>query len=189
MQIGFYFDQTRCTGCFTCVVACKDYHNIPAGPISWRSVIEIERGEFPNVFVAYLSKSCWHCALPSCIPACPVDAIIKRKEDGVVVVDQESCLGKESCGNCLKACPYDAPQFGIELNAKMQKCNLCIDRLAEGKKPICVDACPMRALDVGPVDELIIKYGGVIEAEGFIYSVALAPSVVFNPKFNPQIAR
>jgi anaerobic dimethyl sulfoxide reductase subunit B (iron-sulfur subunit) len=35
MQLAFYFDQTRCTGCYTCVVACKDWHDIPAGPASW----------------------------------------------------------------------------------------------------------------------------------------------------------
>ena len=38
MQLAFYFDQTRCTGCYACVVACKDWHDIPAGPASWMRV-------------------------------------------------------------------------------------------------------------------------------------------------------
>jgi len=182
MQMGFYFDQTRCTGCFTCSVACKDWHDIPAGPVNWLRVIEIEKGKFPNIFVAFFVSVCWHCADPACVNACTVDAISKRQQDGVVIVDQDKCLGKDNCDMCLQACPYQAPQFGAEQNAKMQKCNFCIDRLAEGKQPICVEACPMHALDAGPLDQLMAKYGHSRDAEGFVYSAELDPSVVFNPK-------
>lgn len=189
MQMGFYFDQTRCTGCFTCSVACKDWHDTPAGSANWRRVIEIEKGKFPNLFAAYFVTGCWHCANPACVTDCPVGAISKRQEDGVVIVDQEICLGKDNCDMCLQACPYDAPQFGAEQNAKMQKCNFCIERLARGKNPICVDACPMRALDAGPLDQLVAKYGHSRDAEGFIYSAELDPSVVFNPKLASALVR
>jgi len=180
--MGFYFDQTRCTGCFTCSVACKDWHDIPAGPANWLRVTEIEKGKFPHVFVAYFVTACWHCADPACVTACPEGAISKRQEDGVVVVDQDKCLGKDNCDMCLQACAYEIPQFGAEQNAKMQKCNFCIDRLVEGKDPICVGACPMRALDAGPLDQLKAEYGQAQDAEGFVYSAELDPSVVFNPK-------
>jgi len=182
MQIGFYFDQTRCTGCFTCIVACKDWNEVDAGPASWRRVITIEKGKYPNLFVVFLSTACYHCVEPACVYACPVGAIIKRELDGVVVVDKEACLGKNNCAMCLQACPYDAPQFGAEENAKMQKCHFCLDRLIENKKPACVDACPVRAIDAGPIEELRAKYGDVGEAEGFVYSEKLVPSVVFKPK-------
>lgn len=181
MQMGFYFDQTRCTGCFACVVACKDWHDVPAGPASWRRVMTIEKGEYPDLFVAFLSTACYHCVEPGCISACPADAISKRELDGVVV-DREACLGKDNCSLCLEECPYDAPQFGVEENAKMQKCDFCLDRLAQNKKPACVDACPMRALDAGPIEELRVKYGDTREAEGFVYSENLIPSTVFKPK-------
>lgn len=184
MQFGFYLDQTRCIGCYTCVVACKDWHDVEAGPASWRRVITIERGKFPNIFVAFLPTACYHCADPSCISACPIDAISKRKADGIVVVDREKCLGKDACGLCKEACPYEVPQFGAEENAKAQRCNFCLDRLAEGKKPICVAACPTRALDAGPLDELKAKYGDVKEAAGFAYSAKTNPSIVFRAK-NP----
>lgn len=183
MQMGFYFDQTRCTGCYACVVACKDWHDVPAGPASWRKVATIEQGEFPDLFVAFLATSCYHCTQPACVPACPVEAITKRKEDGVVVVDQIKCLGKDQCDLCWQACTYKAPQFGAEQNAKMQMCNFCLDRLEERKKPICVAGCPMRALDSGPLEELKAKYGDAREAEGFAYSDELKPSVLFKPKF------
>jgi anaerobic dimethyl sulfoxide reductase subunit B (iron-sulfur subunit) len=100
-------------------------------------------------------------------------------------VDQESCLGKESCGLCSKECPYDAPQFGAEENAKMQKCDFCVERLTQGLKPICVAACPMRALDAGPLDELMRKYGKVRAAEGFTFSSKIEPSVIFKLKAKP----
>ncbi len=163
IQIGFYFDQTRCTGCYACVVACKDWHDVPAGPASWQQVTTIERGEFPDLFVAFYTSSCYHCAQPACIAACPAGAITKRQEDGVVLVDQAKCLGKDQC-------------------------NLCPDRLEEGKKPICVAACPMRALDAGPLDELKALYGDAREAEGFIYSAELEPSIVFKPKVKAGLA-
>ncbi|MBM4462739.1 MAG: 4Fe-4S dicluster domain-containing protein [Chloroflexi bacterium] len=182
MQTGFYFDQTRCTGCFTCVVACKDWHDVPAGPASWMRVTTIEKGKYPDVFVAFLATPCYHCLEPACVDACPVNAITKRAKDGIVVVDRETCLGRDKCQLCLEACSYEAPQFGAEENAKMQKCDLCLDRWAEHKKPICVDACPMRALDAGPMKELKAKYGDITEAEGFTYSEKMIPSVVCKPK-------
>jgi anaerobic dimethyl sulfoxide reductase subunit B (iron-sulfur subunit) len=116
------------------------------------------------------------------VAACPAGAITKRKEDGVVVVDQAKCLGKDKCDLCLQSCPYGAPQFGAEKNAKMQMCNLCFDRLKEGKKPICVSGCPMRALDAGPIDGLRSLYGDKTEAVAFTHSADLKPSVIFKPK-------
>jgi anaerobic dimethyl sulfoxide reductase subunit B (iron-sulfur subunit) len=103
-----------------------------------------------------------------------------------VQVDQASCLGKDNCDACLQACPYDAPQFGSEENAKMQKCNFCLDRITKGQKPACVDACPMRAMDAGPIEDLTAKYGASREAEGFIYSEKLAPCIVFKGKVDKR---
>jgi anaerobic dimethyl sulfoxide reductase subunit B (iron-sulfur subunit) len=187
MQMGFYFDQTRCTGCYACVVACKDWHDVPAGPASWCRVATLEQGEFPDLFVAFYTSSCYHCAEPACVAACPAGAIAKREEDGVVSVDREKCLGKDNCDLCLQACTYKSPQFGAEPNAKMQMCSLCPDRLEEGKKPICVAGCPMRALDAGPMDELVALYGDVKEAEGFTYSTDLKPSIIFKPKVRSSV--
>jgi len=181
MQYGFYIDQTRCIGCFTCVVACRDWHDVPAGPASWIRIKTIEKGKYPDLFVAFLPVACYHCLQPACIPACPTSAITKRDEDGIVTVDRETCLGA-GCQLCQEACPYDAPQFGPEENAMMHKCDLCVDRWAEGKKPVCVDACPMWALDAGPIDELRAKYGDVRCAEGFVYFEDLTPTVTFKPK-------
>ena len=182
MQMGIYFDQTRCMGCYTCVVACKDWHDIPAGPASWKRVLTIEKGEYPHLFVAFFSTSCYHCADPECIAVCPANALSKRENDGIVIVNKEDCLGKETCGMCLQSCPYNAPQFGAEANAKMQKCDLCFERLEQGLKPICVEACPLFALDAGPLEEIEEKYGKKTCAKGFHHSKKLRPSIVFKPR-------
>lgn len=182
MQYGIYIDQKRCSGCFACVVACKDWHDVPAGPASWIRVKTIEKGRYPDLFVAFLPMLCNHCLKPACVEACPAEAIIKRPEDGIVTVDAEKCLGKDDCGLCLDACSYDAPQFGAEDNAKIQKCDLCLERWGQGKKPVCVTSCPMQALDAGPLDELRAKYGGGTQAEGFEYHENLAPSITFKSK-------
>ena len=97
MQIGFHIDQTRCTGCFACIVAYKDWNNVDAEPASWRRGITIEKGKYPDLFVAFLSTACYHCVEPARVSACPVGAISKRELDGVVVVDREACLGKDNC--------------------------------------------------------------------------------------------
>ena len=182
-QLGIYFDQTRCTGCYTCQVACKDWHDVDAGPASWMRVRAIEEGKYPNPFLAYLAVPCYHCEAPPCIQACPADAISKRESDGVVLVDREKCVGNQECATlCRKACPWDAPQFRAEPGAKMEKCDLCHERLAAGRQTVCVEACPMYALDAGPLDALRAKHGSSTEAAGFRHVRRAGPSVVLKGK-------
>jgi anaerobic dimethyl sulfoxide reductase subunit B (iron-sulfur subunit) len=190
MQIGFYFDQTRCTGCSACRVACKDWHDIPAGPENWMRVLYTEIGKFPNVFVGYMIGPCWHCLDPVCAPACPAGAITKNAENGIVLVDSQACLGNEECNEkCLKACPYKAPQFGPDQGAKMRKCNYCLDRFNQGKLPNCIEACPVRALDAGPLAELENRYGEIKETVGFKFSKKTKPAVIIKPKPLPESLR
>jgi anaerobic dimethyl sulfoxide reductase subunit B (iron-sulfur subunit) len=185
MQLGFYFDQTRCTGCGTCIVACKDWNDVPAGPESWMRIITIEKGDRHDLFVARMISPCYHCATPLCASVCPAGVIVKRKDDGIVWVDRELCLGGDACGRCRLACPYHAPQFPAGENAGMRKCDLCLDRWTQNQRPICVMACPTRALDAGPIEELRGKAGSAREAEGFVYSDEVAPSILFKAKKDP----
>jgi anaerobic dimethyl sulfoxide reductase subunit B (iron-sulfur subunit) len=182
MQLGFYFDQTRCVGCFTCVVACKDWHDIPAGPANWMQVKCIEEGTFPHLFVAYLIRPCYHCEDPACLKNCPVGAISKSADNGIVTLDRDLCLGQKKCGICKTACPYGSPQFGDADEAAMEKCDFCRERWQEGETPICVDACLMRALDAGPLEELKKKYGEGITAAGFSPCPEIKPSIVMKEK-------
>ena len=98
MQKGFYFDQARCTGCVTCAVACKDWHDTPAGPANWMRIHYREEGNFPELFVSHVAAPCYHCAEPVCAFVCPNEALTKRDEDGVVVVDRDKCRDEKTCG-------------------------------------------------------------------------------------------
>lgn len=85
---------------------------------------------------------------------CPTGAM-HRDEQGFVSVDHERCVG---CKYCQLACPYNVPSFDADLG-QMRKCDGCTERVAKGENPICVDACPLYALDFGPADEMAKKHG------------------------------
>ena len=74
----------------------------------------------------------------------------KDPETGLVSVNEKRCVG---CGYCLMACPYNVPKVDRSKGHSV-KCDGCADRVAQGLKPICVESCPLRALDFGPVDEM-----------------------------------
>lgn len=132
---------------------------------NWRRVSQNIEGKFPELKITNLSISCNHCSNPACLPACPVNAISKDEEYGIVQVDRTLCI---SCGSCEAECPWGAPQYYDKNYAdyaeddparpRMTKCNLCIGRIKEGLKPACVAVCPARALDAGEIDELKAKY-------------------------------
>lgn len=138
----FRHDTARCTKCYACEIACQQWHNIPAGTIKLRHVTEEVRGTFPNVKRIFHSVTCRHCKDAACIAACPENAISRREEDGIVTVDTSKCNG---CQVCLDACPFGIPQF--DKAGIMRICDMCPDRLAAGKTPICSEACPTKALE------------------------------------------
>src|SRR5271157_6645334 len=107
-QYGFFFDQSRCTGCRDCTVACKNWHQLPAGPLKYLKVYEYEKGAFPTVRIHFQWIPCYHCEKPVCMEACPVAAISKEPKYGAVLIDADKCTG---CRNCYEECPYGAPVF------------------------------------------------------------------------------
>jgi len=188
-QLGFYVDVAKCTGCKTCQVACKDKNGSPVG-INFRRVTEYAGGEWrrvngawkQDVFAYYTSISCNHCADPACTKVCPTGAHAKRKDNGLVLIDREKCIG---CQLCAKACPYEAPQFDSTAG-KMTKCDACVDRLEKGLQPTCVDSCPQRALEFGEIEALRAKHGKVAAIAPLPDPSMTKPSLVLHP---PRTAR
>ena len=160
-QLAFYFDSSACSGCKACQAACKDKNSLPVG-VLWRHVYEVCGGGWTrigdawtsDVFAYNISLSCNHCARPICVEVCPARAITKRA-DGIVLIDQDKCVG---CQYCSWACPYGAPQYDAQ-RGRMTKCDFCADNIDAGRPPACVAACPLRALNFGPMDDLTAKYG------------------------------
>lgn len=178
-QYGFFYDQSRCTGCRTCSIACKEWNALPPGPLKYVRVYEYEKGSFPDVRLHCAWIPCFHCEKPGCIPVCPKGAISKENKFGAVLIDQEKCNG---CRLCTRGCPYGAIVFESDAKkVKAQKCTMCIDRVERGEHPICVLSCPMRALDFGQLSELEERYGKVRDLEDLPSSQTTAPAVVFQP--------
>ncbi len=142
-QYRFHFDMTKCIGCKCCVVACNEQNGNPA-EINWRRVGEIEGGYYPNTQRLHLSMGCNHCLEPTCLAGCPVDAYTKDPVTGVVLHSAEACIG---CQYCTWNCSYGVPQYNAERGV-VGKCDMCHNRLAEGREPACVNACPEGAIQI-----------------------------------------
>ena len=154
-QYALWIDLEYCVGCNACTMACKSENNTPLG-VDYNRVIEVEEGEFrdarksPGTRVYFIPMPCMHCGKPACLAACPVGAITKRAEDGVVLINKDKCIG---CRYCAWACPYGAPQYNAEARV-MEKCTLCIHRTSKGLLPACVTTCIARTRFFGELNEL-----------------------------------
>jgi anaerobic dimethyl sulfoxide reductase subunit B (iron-sulfur subunit) len=181
---AFYLDTQICTGCKTCMIACKDKNDLPPG-VRWRRVVEFAGGDWfcradgtftHSVFAYYVSVSCNHCQDPICVQACPT-AAMQRDDHGLVTVDAGKCLG---CRYCEWACPYSAPQFD-ESRGQMTKCDFCRDELLLDGVPACVAGCPTRALQYGEYDELAARHGGDVLMAPLPPPGLTEPSFVLDP--------
>jgi formate dehydrogenase iron-sulfur subunit len=153
-------DTTLCTGCEQCVDACKQSNALGKDlPRRWKKRIDdlsstryttlIRRPE--NRFVRL---QCRHCLEPACVSACLVGAMQKTPQ-GAVIYDSGKCMG---CRYCMMACPYGIPRYDWEKAVPwVRKCNLCYERLQEGKKPVCVGACPQGATLFGTRESLLAE--------------------------------
>jgi len=173
-------DLRRCVGCQTCTAACRQANATPPG-VQWRTVLDMETGEFPEVKRAFVPVGCMHCSEPPCMEVCPSTATRKR-DDGLVTIDYELCIG---CGYCAVACPYqarhivhratfaygaqatqsEAVRFDQKRLSVATKCTFCRERIDEAKErglkpgvdpdvtPACVNSCIAGALTFGDRDD------------------------------------
>jgi sulfite dehydrogenase (quinone) subunit SoeB len=195
-QLGLVIDLDTCVGCHACAVACKQWNT--AGVVApltdenaygrepfgvWLNrVHSYEIDDYapatsasssahsaPQPLTLHFPRSCLHCADAACVTVCPTGASYKRAEDGIVLVDEDKCIG---CKLCSWACPYGAREYS-EVDGVMKKCTLCIDRIynehldESERQPACVQACPTRARHFGDlgdpdsdVSRLVAERGG-----------------------------
>ncbi len=198
MRYGMAIDLRRCVGCNACTIACRMENGTPPGILLCR-VDKYETGKYPAARMRFLPLACMHCSEPPCHSVCPTGATYQR-EDGLVLVDSQKCMG---CQYCVLACPYEArhPLRKIEnyygpgtvtpWEEKMRerltegtvlKCTFCVERLAEGRQPACVEVCPAGARIFGDLDDpesqvakTIARHGGV----GLMAELGTRPSVYY----------
>ena len=181
-------DVAKCLkqeNCTKCIAACNQAHNVPSIPDRRHEVRWIWKESFEHAFpdqedqysplrAAPAMVLCNHCDDPPCVRVCPTQATWKR-EDGIVDMDWHRCIG---CRYCMAACPYGSrsfnwmdprpyiqnpnPEFPTRTKGVVEKCTFCPERLAAGRPPACVEACPEKALVFGdladprsPIRELL----------------------------------
>ena len=98
---------------------------------------DVPAGGAGPAWMFHLARICNHCDHPGCLAACPRKAIYKRKEDGVVLVDQARCRGYQEC---VRSCPYMRTFFN-SVGRVSEKCVACFPRLERGEVPLCVRSC------------------------------------------------
>jgi len=147
-RYAMVIDTRRCIGCQACSVACKTENDVPLGET--RNWVEyIEKGNFPHVRRSFLPRLCNHCEKPQCVAVCPTGATYKRKEDGIVVIDDKVCIG---CKYCIQACPYGM-RFLNPTTGAADKCDFCLHRVMNGVVPACVNTCQGRARIFGDLND------------------------------------
>lgn len=177
-RYGMAIDLNRCFGCQTCAAACKVANNNPIEQIY--SYVRTEGGGVGNDCaggsydapqLSYLPFSCQHCASPKCVDVCPTGAS-QQRDDGIVWVDSELCIG---CESCMKACPYqteykirthlsDKPEYYLDVvvgevdapphkGGTVEKCMFCYNLIDRDEPPACMQLCPGRARYWGDLDD------------------------------------
>ncbi|MBB1060850.1 4Fe-4S dicluster domain-containing protein [Marilutibacter spongiae] len=203
-KMGLVIDLDTCVGCHACAVSCKEWN---AGGFAAPLTDEDPYGKSPSgvwfnrvhsyeiapgggcgdgaaapqpAMTLHFPRSCLHCEEPACVTVCPTGASYKRAEDGIVLVDEDKCIG---CKLCSWACPYGAREYS-EVEGVMKKCTLCIDRIynenleeAE-RQPACVQACPTRARHFGDLADPDSKVSRLVAERG---GVDLMPTLGYKP--------
>ena len=162
-------DLSKCTGCRSCQVACKQWNGQPASQTKNRggyqnppdleqntwTIIRFqekvkENGEVDWVF---RKDGCMHCSDASCVRVCPTGAL-SYGEMGAVRLNHDLCIG---CKYCAIACPFDIPRYDSKTKLTY-KCTLCEDRITQDVYyPACVQACPTGALSFDRKEAMIEK--------------------------------
>jgi Fe-S-cluster-containing dehydrogenase component len=173
--LGLLYDSTLCVGCKACVAACKTANNNPAEFSTldhlWDTPLDTSGYTFNLIKMyrngtmdakdqevngfAFMKTSCMHCGDPSCVSACPVSAMTKDPETGVVGYNPDKCIG---CRYCVAACPFGIPKYQYDSpTGRIGKCELCRHRHKDGHYSACAEVCPTGATLFGRTEDLLAE--------------------------------
>lgn len=181
-KYAMVIDMDRCVTCHACEVACRSHYEVPVPYYrNWVHALP-PQGVYPDIKKTSYVGLCNHCDDAPCVKACPTGATYKR-EDGVVVVDKNLCIG---CGICIEACPYGA-RYIDPLNEKVDKCDFCIDRVTHGEEPACVETCIAGARIFGDLDDPnseVYKYVASGAQQNISSKVNVGPNIYYLDSHN-----
>lgn len=180
-QYAFDVNLDTCTGCKACVTACHNVNGLDDGE-SFRTVGLLKGATPPRhglpaqPFLQTVTTACHHCVDPACLNGCPTNAYEKDLFTGIVAHIEGRCLG---CGYCTWTCPYEVPRFN-SVRGVVRKCDMCRDKLAAGREPACVSACPNGAITITVVDTAVVSR----EVRGLTLVPTAPPSDITLPTSN-----
>ena len=163
--VGVLVDTTRCIGCRMCEFGCAHANGQANGleKPSFDEALGPNRQTTEKRWTAVqrhvvagraitVKRQCMHCVQPACTAACLTKAMYKTP-DGPVIWRSNKCMG---CRYCMVSCPFDVPKFEYHSAVpRIQKCQLCFQRVAAGEQPACVASCPAQALTFGRRNNLL----------------------------------
>ena len=142
-----YIDEQYCIGCRLCEVYCQLQHSQSKDLVKAfkrESPRPLPRARVEGRKQISFSVRCQHCEEPPCVYACLAGALSRDPDNGLVIVDEERCIG---CWTCILVCPFGAIRQDTR-QGKMVKCDLC-----RGEDiPVCVRNCPNEALVYAETD-------------------------------------
>ena len=177
-KLGLVIDLDTCVGCQACATSCKEWNaqgiSAPLTDDKPRSAepmgvwLNRVHGYEADGRIVHMPRSCLHCEDAACVTVCPTGASYKRKEDGIVLVNAETCIG---CKLCSWACPYGAREYD-HTEGVMKKCTLCVDRIynehldEQDRVPACVKACPTGARHFGDLGDTNSAVSQLVQERG-----------------------
>ena len=167
MPKAFFIDTSRCTACRGCQIACKEWKELPANatkqwgshqnppdlnPNNYKVVRFSEHLENDTVHWNFFPDQCRHCLEPPCMAEAAnyeEGAVIRDAGTGAVVfTDKTKKISANGFEDIRAACPYDIPRRD-PATGRIDKCNMCHERLVRGLLPACVKACPTGTMNFG----------------------------------------
>ena len=192
-KYGFAINLFRCIGCRTCTISCKMENHLADGVQRVHVLndegtltLDTPSGTYPDLSFTWRPVPCQQCDNPACIDVCPVEGATYKRDDGVVVVDKDACIG---CGSCVEACPYGARTLDPETSI-VDKCDMCLHRLTNGvDRTMCALCCPNRAITAGDLDDPdseVSKLVASFETEQYLVDEGTGPNVYYYRSVKPQ---
>ena len=206
-RLAMVVDLRKCIsekGCTKCIDACNKTHNIPDFGETKDEIKWIWKDNYENVFLdkenfyqtikykeQLIPVFCNNCDNPPCVEVCPTQATFKR-DDGIVMMDWHRCIG---CRYCMAACPYGSrsfnwrdprpfikdvnPDFPTRMKGVVEKCTFCDERVSEGLKPACVEACTEKVLVFGNLNDPESEVRKLLKEN---FSIRRKPGLGTNPE-------